>query len=113
MGGWTTRRVSQFFEATVRLWIVFVILSFSRVCVWGLGFVFYFIFILYFFLFECESETLILARTDQYAAFVIFVLFTGCCVFICMNGGIRAKKWDLNKAREQNRREVRSNRITR
>lgn len=66
-----------------------------------------------FFLLECESETLTSARTDQYAAFVIFVLFTGCrCVFICMNGETPAKNWDLNKAREQNRREVGSNRIT-
>lgn len=48
--------VFLFFEATVYLWIVLAILSFSRVCVRGLGFVFYFILMLYFFFWNVKVK---------------------------------------------------------
>ncbi|KAL9421816.1 hypothetical protein AB3S75_034146 [Citrus x aurantiifolia] len=51
MGGWTTRMVFLFFEATVYLWIVLAILSFSRVCVRGLGM------LLCFYLYEWRDSS--------------------------------------------------------
>lgn len=48
--------VLLFFEATVYLRIVFAILSFSRVFVRGLGFVFYFILMLYFFFWNVKVK---------------------------------------------------------